>query len=69
MFRRIADDLDVPSLETVRVWVRRNGVPVKYWPRIIALLETRFNVAVSYKQLAEATLAGPQPKEQQEDAA
>jgi hypothetical protein len=67
MFRRIAQDLGVPSLETVRVWVRRNDVPLKHWPRIIEILDQRFEVAVSYKQLAEATLAGQAPK--QKDAA
>jgi hypothetical protein len=64
MFQRIAQDLNVPSLETVRVWVRNNDVPLRHWPRIIEVLEQRYEVAISYKQLAEATLAGPQPKKQ-----
>jgi hypothetical protein len=71
MFQRIAADLDVPSLETVRVWVRINNVPIIHWPRIIEILEQRYEVAISYKQLAQATLAGPQPKKdvQQDEVA
>ncbi len=66
MFQRIAQDLNVPSLYTVRVWFEKGNVPLRHWPRIIEVLEQRFDVAVSYKQLAEATLGAPA---KQKDAA
>lgn len=57
MFVRIAQDLGVDSRETVRDWLKRNGsVPLVHWPRLIDVLEQKFGMVVTYRQLVEATI-------------
>ncbi len=53
---RIAEDFGLSSFEVARVWYERKFVPVWYWPRLIDLLEQRFGIVVSCRQLVDATI-------------
>lgn len=61
----MAADFGLASYEVTRQWQMRKFVPVWYWPRLIDVLERRFGLMVSYRQLVEATIQvrGPRQKE------
>lgn len=61
----MAADFGLASYEVTRQWRMRNFVPVWYWPKLIDVLESRFGMVVSYRQLVEATcrVRGPRQKD------
>jgi hypothetical protein len=44
-----------------RQWLRRNFLPVWYWPRLVDVAEQKFDRVITYRQLVEAaaTQRGP----------
>lgn len=55
--KRIADAFRIKDPRTVRLWLRRNAIPMEHWPTLIALLERHWGLVVSSDQLVQATLA------------
>ena len=54
---RIAESLRVKDPRSVRLWLRRNAMPMEHWPTLIAYLERKWGLIVSSDQLVQATLA------------
>jgi len=54
---RIAESLRVKDPRSVRLWLKRNAMPMEYWPTLIAYLERKWGLIVSSDQLVQATLA------------
>jgi hypothetical protein len=56
-FPFLAEDLGFPLSRVVR-WHQRDSVPAKYWPRLIEVVERRFDIIVSARQLMLAFPGG-----------
>lgn len=52
----MAEDMGVGAT-VVNQWRRRERIPVEHWPRLITILERKFQMLVSERQLVQATLA------------
>ena len=52
----MAHDLGVKAT-VVNQWRRRGNIPVDYWPRLVTVLERKFGLLVSERQLVQATRA------------
>lgn len=59
---KLADDFGLSSFEVARQWRLRNFIPIWHWPRLVDLLEQRHDMAVSYRQLVEATIRARAPR-------
>jgi len=55
-YLRVAEDFSLSSFEVARAWFT-GGVPMEYWERLIVLLEHRWGIIVSERQLVRATVA------------
>jgi hypothetical protein len=52
----LARDMQVPA-NRARQWIRRGWLAPWYWPRLIDVLERRFEQVITYRQLVEATVS------------
>lgn len=65
--KRIAPDFpEISGARTVRWWLSRGAIPMERWERLIIVLEKRWGLIVSERQLVRATLAA---RAKQKDAA
>lgn len=57
--KRIAADFpDISSPRTVVAWLNRQAVPMERWEHLMAVLERRWGIVVSERQLVRATVVG-----------
>jgi len=55
--KRIAQDFGISDPRIVRLWVRREAMPMERWERLITLLRRNWGLVVLEGQLVQATLA------------
>ena len=60
-FGELANDMGVPPSRAYQ-WIRRNYLDPCYWPRLVDVIEQKFDRVITYRQLVEASAAQRLPK-------